>query len=144
MRKKEARRKGIDFIKEHGAFEFLKTATPKLFSPLTLEKDPALVKQQVDSCENFTADALIAYYEAMMARPDRTEVLRNATVPVFFAIGKHDTAIPMADMLQQSHLPKISHIHILPDSGHMGMLEEKEKANNILSDFLSGGMENGK
>ena len=31
--KKAIRRKGIDFIKEHGAFEFLKNTTPNLFSP---------------------------------------------------------------------------------------------------------------
>src|ERR1041384_7943248 len=33
--KKITRSKGIEFIKEHGAFEFLKTSTPNLFSPIT-------------------------------------------------------------------------------------------------------------
>jgi pimeloyl-ACP methyl ester carboxylesterase len=31
--KKAARRKGIEFINQHGAFEFLKTSIPNLFSP---------------------------------------------------------------------------------------------------------------
>ena len=34
--KKITRQKGIDFINQHGAFEFLKTATPNLFSPFIL------------------------------------------------------------------------------------------------------------
>src|SRR4051812_6767172 len=36
--KKAARRKGIEFIKENGAFAFLKSVTPNLFSPETREK----------------------------------------------------------------------------------------------------------
>ena len=31
--KKATRRKGIDFIRQHGAFEFLQTSSPNLFSP---------------------------------------------------------------------------------------------------------------
>lgn len=134
--KKAARRKGIDFIKEHGAYEFLKTTTLNLFSPQSKDEQPALIDEQLALLHNFSAPALVSYYEAMMARPNRTEVLKNSNIPVLFVIGKHDVAVSPADSLKQSHLPEKSYIFILQRSGHLGVLEEKEKTIRILQDFL--------
>jgi hypothetical protein len=52
-------------------------------------------------------------------------------------MGEHDNAVPLQDGLKQCHLPLQSHIHILHQSGHMGMMEEKEKSNHALLQFLS-------
>jgi len=134
--KKATRRKGIEFINQHGAFEFLKTATPNLFSPLTKEKRPELIDQQVARLHNFSPQSLVSYYDAMMQRPDRTAVLRQAIVPVLFIMGKYDVAVPIEDGLKQCHLPEKSYIHVLHQSGHMGMLEEPDKCNHILQIFL--------
>ncbi|MDP4260887.1 MAG: alpha/beta hydrolase [Bacteroidota bacterium] len=135
--KKAVRRKGIEFIREHGAFEFLKNTTPNLFSPITKQYSPALVSQFVESLRGFSADTLIAYYESMIKRPERLSILRSVQVPVLFIIGEQDNAIPLQDGLKQCHLPAKSYIHILHQSGHMGMLEEAEKSNKALEHFLS-------
>ena len=134
--KKEVRKKGIEFIKQHGAFKFLKTTIPNLYSSHFKETQPGFVEKQIDRLNDFTAPALIAYYTAMMERPDRIEVLKTATTPVLFIIGEYDYAIPLEESLRQCHLPEISYIHFLKKSGHMGMLEEPEKVNRILDDFL--------
>ena len=134
--KKATRQKGIEFIRQHGAFEFLKTATPNLFSPKTKDERPELIDKQIDGLRNFSPDSLVSYYQAMMARPDRVAVLKETTLPVLSIIGEHDAAVPMADTLKQGHLPEKSYIHILSDSGHMGMLEERDKSNHALYEFL--------
>ncbi len=134
--KKATRRKGIDFINQHGAFEFLKTATPNLFSPNSKLQIPASIEEIIERGRNFSSAALVSYYEAMMQRPDRTELLRKTTVPVLFIMGEYDNAVPMKDTLEQSHLPEKSHIHILRQSGHMGMLEEPANCNQVLEQFL--------
>lgn len=134
--KKATRRKGIEFINQHGAFEFLKTTIPNLFSPPTKDKKPELIKEQLAGLDNFSPKALVSYYEAMMKRPDRTEILYKATVPVLFIMAKYDAAVPLEDSLSQCCLPEKSYIHILQKSGHMGMLEEPEKSNRILEKFL--------
>jgi pimeloyl-ACP methyl ester carboxylesterase len=134
--KKAARRKGIEFIGQHGPFEFLKTATLNLFSPLSRENNPGLIDEQLSLLHNFSAPALVSYYEGMMSRPDRSAVLLQTGLPVLFIIGTHDAAVPPADSLKQSYLPEKSYIHILQDSGHMGMLEEKERCTRILEEFL--------
>lgn len=134
--KKATRQKGIDFIRQHGAFEFLKTATPNLFAPLTKEERPQLIEEQIATLHNFLPDSLVSYYQAMMARPDRTMELKNAKVPVLFILGKYDVAVPLEDGLKQCYLPEKSYIHILQKSGHMGMLEENDTCNGILEKFL--------
>ena len=135
--KKETRKKGIAFIREQGAYAFLKTATPNLFSPKTKAERPEIIEQQVEEGHNFLPQVLVSYYEAMMKRPDRTDILKQATVPVLFIMGKFDQAVPIDDSLKQTHLPEISFIHTLSDSGHMGMVEEVENSNTILQNFLS-------
>jgi pimeloyl-ACP methyl ester carboxylesterase len=134
--KKATRRKGIEFIQQNGAFEFLKIATPNLFSPITKDEKPELIDKQVAGLHNFLPATLVSYYEAMMQRPDRTDILTKATVPVLFIMGKYDAAVPVEDGLKQCHLPEKSYIHILQKSGHMGMLEERENSNLILEKFL--------
>jgi len=139
--KKETRRKGIVFIQEHGSYEFLKTATPNLFSENSknqprLLSGPNSIQDLIEQGNNFSPDSLVSYYEGMMQRPDRTAVLRQSSVPVLFIMGKYDTAVPLDDVLKQCHLPEKSYIHILHQTGHMGMLEEAEKTNRVLEKFL--------
>ena len=134
--KKQTRRKGIDFIRQHGAGAFLDTTTPNLFAPATRETRSDLVKNALATWRDQPADSLVAYYEAMMARPDRTSVLRHARVPVLWILGRHDGPVPIKDGLAQVPLAPVTALTILEESGHMGMLEETEKSAKALRDFL--------
>lgn len=135
--KKATRQKGIEFIQKNGTAEFLKTTTPNLFSPSTQEKRPQLIDEFLRSLDNFSIPAFVSYYQAMMQRADNTELLKTTTLPVLFVIGEYDNAVPPQDSLKLAHLPEKSYIHILHQSGHMGMLEEEEKSNDLLKLFLS-------
>ena len=133
--KKETRRKAINVIKEKGAMTFLKTAIPGLFADP--EKSKAYINLLLERAAAFSPEALIQYYEAMIARPHTTQVLKEIQHPVLFILGEHDKAVPFEHGLQQSHLPAVANINILRSSAHMGMLEETEKSFSILSHFLS-------
>ncbi len=135
--KKETRRKAIGFINEKGAETFLRTSTPGLFTSQFAAVQPEKVAGLIESGKQFTNAALVQYYEAMIERPDRIEVLKNFSKPILFIIGEHDTAIPFQSSLQQCYIPTQSHVHILSNSAHMGMWEETEKANQALADFLN-------
>jgi len=65
---------------------------------------------------------------------------KKSPVPVLFIMGEHDNAVPLQDVLKQCHLPGMSYIHMLHQSGHMGMLEESETSNRILEKFFSDNM----
>lgn len=134
--KKETRRKGIAFIEKNGANEFIKTTIPNLFSDTTKKDNPSLIEQFTKTIPGFSKAALKEYYEAMIARPDRVSLLSKTDLPVLFVIGKKDNVIPYEDVLKQSSLPRISFINLLENSGHMGMLEETNKANAAIEEFL--------
>lgn len=135
--KKDIRSKGIDFIRKHGAFEFLKNTSPNLFSPFSKSENQKLIDDFIGSLNNFSADVLVSYYEAMMKRPDRTAILKDSKFPVLFIMGKYDNAVPLEDGLKLCHLPEKSYIDILKKSGHMGMIEEPSESNSALEKFLS-------
>lgn len=132
--KKEARKKSIKFIAVNGSGAFLSSVTPGLF--YDAEKNKADIVKLSEIGEKFLPEALIQYYEAMMCRPDRTPILKQFDKPILFIIGEHDKAIPFEDSLRQSHLPAHAYIHILRNSGHMGMKEETAGVNLILAQFL--------
>jgi pimeloyl-ACP methyl ester carboxylesterase len=135
--KKATRRKGIEFVARHGAYEFLKNTSPNLFSPISREKRPELIDEFVAGLRNFSAQAIVLYYEAMMQRPDRTHLLKTTPLTVLLLLGKYDNAVPFEDGLRLAHMPEKAYIHILYQSGHMGMLEEPDESNHILEKFLN-------
>ena len=136
--KKAARLKSIAFIKNNGAYEFLKTMIPGLFYKGQDGSQPSdpYKNSLIENGKAFSTLALVSYYQAMINRPDRTKVLKTFPSPVLFVMGIHDNAIPIQQSLQQCYLPMESHVHILRNSAHMGMLEETERSNQILVQFL--------
>jgi pimeloyl-ACP methyl ester carboxylesterase len=135
--KKQTRRKGIEFIQKNGAYEFLKTSIPNLYSPVTKEKNPSLISQQIEAAHNFSGAALVSYYVSMIQRPDRISILKQTHLPVLLVLGKYDNAVPLQDGLEQGHMPNLSYIHILEKSGHMGMIEERDEAVRILKNYIN-------
>jgi len=134
--RRDVRRKAIETIQEKGAFEFIKNMLPNLFGPATKAKNPILIEEQIAVSNNFLGSSLVKYYKAMMERPDRTKVLKNCKVPMLFILGKYDNAVSLKDGLEQCAVPDLAYIHILENSGHTGMREEAEKANEILKNYL--------
>lgn len=135
----KTRQKGIQFIEQHGSAKFLEQAIPNLFSEETKQKNPELVKQIIARYANLEPKALVHYYHAMIERPDRTHILKSFPGPILFIMGEHDTAVPLKDGLQQCHMPQLAYIHLLKHSGHLGMLEETDKCQEILQKFLEEG-----
>lgn len=135
--KKQVRLKAIEFIKANGGYTFIKSTASNLFAADFKKNYPEQIEALIEKGKQFTADALIQYYQAMIARPDRTTILKTTAATVLFIIGEFDGAVPLEDSLRQAHLPLQSHIHILSNSAHMGMWEETLKANKIVHDFLN-------
>lgn len=134
--KKANRLQGIKMMEEHGAYSFLKNTTPNLFSKAFKAAHSEEINNLIEKGKQFKKEDLISYYKSMMNREDLTSVLKNASVPVLFIIGTEDVAAPLNDLLQQVHLPKQATIHIMENVGHMSMMEQPDKLNEYLLDFI--------
>jgi pimeloyl-ACP methyl ester carboxylesterase len=131
------RRKAIDFIRNNGTEPFVKTSVPNLFSEETKRQQPQLIEKLIEIAKPILPEALMNYYRAMINRPDRTSVLKSFKNPVLLIAGKLDTAVPLNLSLEQFSMPAIAIVHILQNSGHMGMWEEEELSNTFLHNFLN-------
>lgn len=135
--KKNNRLKSIDFIRQHGAAPYIRQSTPNLFAAATREKRPELVEDMIRRYSAFPADSLIAYLQAMLARPERLALLENFPRPILFIIGEQDQVVPLDVALKQAHLPRIAEVRLLADAGHMGMLEDAENSSRMIQQFVN-------
>jgi pimeloyl-ACP methyl ester carboxylesterase len=134
--KKTARRRGIEFIQQHGVYAFLQQAIPGLFGEKFKTKHHEEINALVEAAQQFTDASLIEYYTAMIQRPDRKAVLQQFVKPVLFIAGEEDKTVNLQDSLSQAHIPAVADIHIFPAVAHMGMWEEKDKTNTTLLNYL--------
>jgi pimeloyl-ACP methyl ester carboxylesterase len=130
----EARKKSISFIDENGSHAFLKITTPNLFYNQTLHAKEILAL--IAQMKGIDQKVLVQYYRAMIARKDRTEILKALPIPALFVAGEHDKAILFESSLKQTFLADISFIQLLRCSAHMGILEETQVLNNFMGEYL--------
>jgi pimeloyl-ACP methyl ester carboxylesterase len=129
------RKKAISFINTNGGSAFLKLSTPELFHNLpTCNHAMALLLQNGKS---FNKKTLIQYYDAMAMRTSTILELSEAQIPVLLIVGQYDKTMPFNELISQSYLPKQTHLYILRNTGHMGMIEEAKKSTTILTNFLN-------
>lgn len=129
-------KEGIQKIKESGAPAFLKDFIPGLYSSSSQTAHLSIIQEHIKNVSYFSEAALVSYYQSMMDRPDRTEVLKQNKIPVLFVLGRQDRIILFENALKLATMPDIAYIHALENSGHMGMVEESEEAGNIIKKFL--------
>jgi pimeloyl-ACP methyl ester carboxylesterase len=135
--KKEARRKSIEFIKQNTAADFIRATIPNLFADQFKLEHPEKVEELIGRGKRFSKEALIAYYECMIARPHRTAVLQQSAVPVLFFIGEEDKAVNPEDAIKQTALPRVCKVAVAGEIAHMGMWEAAEQLNQTISSFAA-------
>lgn len=135
--KKESRRKSIQFIQSQGHIMFVKQLIPLLFAPAFVSGNSYLIGKLVHAASAYTPEGIIGGLQAMIARPDRSHLLREARCPVLFIVGEEDQAIPSDQSLSQLVLPPVASIHILEKTGHMGMFEATRKTERMVREFAA-------
>jgi pimeloyl-ACP methyl ester carboxylesterase len=133
---KISRRKSIQFIQKNGSILYVKQLIPSLFAELFATSNEFLMNSLIFKASKYPPAAIIGAHEAMLNRPDNADVLKMATYPVLFIIGKQDKVVPYQVSLEQTHLPAIADIHILPKVAHMGMYRAKNETLKIVRNFM--------
>lgn len=77
---------------------------------------------------------------ALQRRPDQQKTLRKAEVPALFIAGQHDSVVPLRRQEFARDLMPKSVLKVLPDAGHLPMLESPEAVSSAIEAFLSGPM----
>lgn len=123
-------------METHGAAAFIKQSAPNMYAESFTKEHPKVLKNHVEKYSQLPTEAVIAGFKAIMNRPNRTQVLQNATVPVLFIFGQEDKLISFEKNIGLTELPKENHTLILAESGHMGMLEDSEATTKAIREFM--------
>jgi pimeloyl-ACP methyl ester carboxylesterase len=132
----ENRLRGISFIEKMSAAKFLATTIPNLFGTYAKQNQYQMIDSLIQKSTDFSAASLIAYYHAMIERPDLTSVLETTNLPVLFILGTEDIAVALDGTLPQTKMPNTAYLYVLENCGHMGMLEQPNSFNNAILDYL--------
>ena len=135
--KKDKRRKSVALIRKGGKPEFIRGMIPALFSEAFKKANPEALRERIAEGQKLPDASIIAFYNAMIARPDRMNILQNATFPFQWILGKEDGLIMWQSCLQQSSVPDVSFVVLYGDCGHMSMIEQPEKLQNALLKFAA-------
>ena len=136
--KKANRDKNISFVERHGVEKFMSTFIRPLFAN-TNEQTMMNERRQLEEMGINTPQAsVLAGMQAMRDRPDRSNVLRRATFPVLFIIGKEDLAVTLDTSLAQVALPPVSTALFLDRVGHLGFVERPTETHRAVLDFAAG------
>ena len=135
--KKETRRKSIELIRKGGKEPFVKGMIPNLFAKTFKDDHPEVMDRQVERGLNLPEESMIAFYNAMINRPDRTATLKTSGIPVQWIIGKEDSVVPLEVAMKQAKLADVNFVSLYDNCGHMSMLEHPERLANDLREFVS-------
>ncbi|MEN8233564.1 MAG: alpha/beta hydrolase [Actinomycetota bacterium] len=82
-------------------------------------------------------ETIVAAFEGMRLRPDRTSVLSGLTIPVGVIVGEHDALSPLIDADQMAVAAGAA-LTVVPDAGHMAPIEDPATVARALRTLWSG------
>lgn len=133
--KRENRNRTIEIVKKDLSF-FLREFYQNLFAP----ENKTTFKLEIEQLRNsmskdLKADTVNKTLIGLRDRKDFIETLKSRRFALNYIIGTHDAILPANEIIEQAKMLN-AHYEILENSGHMGMIEEKEQLTNILHNLF--------
>lgn len=122
--KKETRRKSIALIEKGGKDLFVRQMIPNLFSETYKKNNEIKLAVHIEAALKQDAGSLSDFYNAMIKRPDRVQLLSGLKFPIQWLIGREDAIASPDKVLQQSTCSNVNFVEVYANCAHMGMLEQ--------------------
>lgn len=107
----------------------------RMYAEKNLEKFQSELERSKEIAAHIPGEGIIAVLRGMMARPSRLDVIEKGDVPCLWILGTMDNYVDYNKMKIGVKLPPGSFAEVLENSGHLGFIEEKEKALSLLRTF---------
>jgi pimeloyl-ACP methyl ester carboxylesterase len=135
--KKQNRDREISLVLCHRKRQIISVNIPKAFAEDNLERLKAEVEFAKRIALQNRSEGIVALLNGMKDRPDRSAVLKDPSIPVLLIGGLKDNYIPEEVFERLVSLAPHAKVLRLPDSGHMGFIEEPERVVRALVEMLS-------
>jgi pimeloyl-ACP methyl ester carboxylesterase len=100
-------------------------------------QDAALIERILRMFSGKTADVFASQIQALLTRPDGTDVLRTISVPTLVLCGRQDSWSPVVQHEAMQALVNGSTLSIIDDAGHMAPMEQPQAVAQALLQWLA-------
>lgn len=126
----------LQIAREHGVRAMAQQWSQGMVHPDRLS-DTALMTAILDMFEEKTAEIFAAQINALLARPDASEVLQRIAVPTLVACGQQDSwATPAQHEALHALIPS-AHMRLVAQAGHMAPMERPQETAAIINEWLA-------
>ncbi|MBN2275236.1 MAG: alpha/beta hydrolase [Bacteroidales bacterium] len=134
--KKASRDKEIDLVRNGKKDLIINTNIPKGFADDNLEKFRAEVEMARQIALGTSDAGIIAALQGMKQRHDRSAIILQSPVPVLWILGQKDNYIDYHKIKDKICLNPKGQLLKLENAGHMGFIEESQKALKGIMSFF--------
>ena len=133
---KENREQEIGIVQKGEKRVIVHTNIPKMFANENLQTYQDKIENMRREAMNIPGEGIIAKQKGMIIRKDRSELLQNSVLPFMLIAGKKDNYINYDQVIPRIPLPAGGELITLDQSGHIGFVEERERAIQALDGFV--------
>lgn len=134
--KQATRNKVIEFVQKVGVSQYIESFVSPLFYAKHSQELSEAIKFVEEIGKKTPLETILAVVAAMRDRKDKLEVIRNASFPILYVIGKEDTAVSFESYQKQIKAnPRIQSL-ILEETAHMGMFERPKETLEAVQKFV--------
>jgi pimeloyl-ACP methyl ester carboxylesterase len=134
-RELEGRMRLLDQARREGVRAMAANWVRDMLHPARLQ-DRALIEAILDMFERRDAEHFAAQIKALIERPDATAVLAQVRCPTLLLCGEQDRWSAPPQHREMHSLIAGSRLTIVPDCGHMSLMERPQAVNAALADWL--------
>jgi 3-oxoadipate enol-lactonase len=121
---------------ERGVPVIARGMLPKVLAAGTIAEQPATAQRIGAMMARQPARAVAAAARGMAQRPDRSAWLHTIHVPTLIITGDHDTLMPLPTSQAMHEAIPNSRLVVIPGAGHLSNVEQPERFNAEVRDFL--------
>ncbi len=133
---KKARFQAAQTARLKGAGAIAEAMIPKLMTPQSAQDRPDLVQKVRAMITATPVEGIAGDLMAMSERPDSTPLLERVDCPTLVVVGEQDVLTPPADAKLMADRIKKSQIEIIPEAGHLANMEQPDRFNRVVDQFL--------
>jgi pimeloyl-ACP methyl ester carboxylesterase len=135
---KAARDRAAAQAEAEGPESIVAAMLPKMMAPATYEENPALVERVRSIMAATSLEGILGDLQGMRDRPNSTDMLTEIEVPTLVVHGADDQILPQSEAESMAAAIPGAKLEILPGAGHLLNLEQPERFNRAVREFLSG------
>ncbi|MBX3534100.1 MAG: alpha/beta hydrolase [Xanthobacteraceae bacterium] len=133
----ERRKKVIAMTREGKAAEREEALWPMLVHPSRLD-DEAIRNVVKEMHQDTGTEAYLNQQAAIMGRADSRSLLRELKMKTLIVVGDRDQITPPDSSKEMHELIEGSELDVIPNCGHMSLLERPDRLTKLMVEWLAG------